>query len=166
MAYFLRFIRQPLKFKIMKNYIAILFLAFTFTTVSAADLPKDIVPTTTVYNPEVDLVFNFNSDFPESKALKWSSNQGKVFVEFLNKEKIKSFAVYKNGELIETYYGIDVNNLPTISKSHLNTKLPQYKVEKAYIIQEAGSEEKFLVELKDTDDVIYSKDGYLLRYVK
>lgn len=150
----------------MKNYIAGFLLAFTFTTVSATDLPKDIIPTAAVYHPAVELVFNFNSDFPESKALKWTAGQGAVFVEFFNKEKIKSIAVYKNGELRETYYGIDVNTIPTISKSHLNTKQSKYKVEKAYIIKEADGDEKFLVELNGTYDVMYSKDGYLLRYIK
>lgn len=150
----------------MKNYIAGFLLAFTFTTVSATDLPKDIIPTAAVYHPEVELVFNFNSDFPESKALKWTAGQGAVFVEFLNKEKMKSFAVYKNGELMKTYYGIDVNSLPTVSKSHLNTKQSKHKIEKAYIIKEADGDEKFLVELNGTYDVMYSKDGYLLRYLK
>lgn len=150
----------------MKNYIAGFLLAFTFTSVSATDLPKDVIPTAPFHDPEVELVFNFNSDFPESKALKWTAGQGAVFVEFLNKEKMKSIAVYKNGELMETYYGIDVNSLPTISKSHLNTKQSKYKVEKAYMIKEADGDEKFLVELNGTYDVMYSKDGYLLRYIK
>ncbi len=150
----------------MKNYIAGLFLAFTFTTVSAADLPKNIIPTAVSYNPEVSLVFNFNSDFPNSESIKWRKSDKDVVVEFFNTENQKSFAVYKDGKLYETYYGISVNDIPTISMSHLNTKFPKNKIQNAYIIKQANAEDKILVELKGTDDVIYSKEGYLLRYIQ
>lgn len=150
----------------MKNYIAGLFLAFTFTTASAADMPKDIIPTSNIFTPEVHLVFNFNSDFPNSESVKWTKSEGKIYVEFINPEKRKSIAVYKNGELQEIYYGISINNIPTVSKSHLNTKLPEFQIENAYIVKKDGENDRFLVEIKGTDDVLYSKDGYLLRYVK
>lgn len=149
----------------MKNYIASLFLAFTFTSVSAADFPTKISADSKLIDPPVEMVFNFNSYFPEADAVKWTSSQNKTFAEFTNKNNLKAFAVYNNGELIESYYGIPVNHLPVNSLAHLNTKFPNHVVQNVYLINENGTE-KILVELENTVDVVYSTDGYLLRYIK
>lgn len=152
----------------MKKYIATFVLALALTPLSAAisaDNPifKTNVETTLSTVP-VNSVLNFNSDFPFATDAVWKSSEGKTFVEFKNKEGFNSYAVYENGTLKENYYGISANDLPLISKSHLNTKYPSNEIENAYIIRDGVTDQKILVELQGTEDVIYAMEGYFLRY--
>ena len=154
----------------MKKYIVASIFAFVFSPISAAVFPDNPVVSNaassemSMVSVPVSMVLNFNADFPFATNEVWKTAEGKTFVQFTNEYNKASYAVYTNGQLTESYYGIDVNDLPTISKAHLNTKFPNKIIENVYIIKENGQNQKILVELKGSDDAVYAKEGYFLRY--
>ena len=152
----------------MKKYISAYLFALVLPFYASANVViSDDFPfenSATVYSAPVALVLNFNADFPLAKNEVWKNENGKVFVEFTSNDQ-KSYAVYdKHGKLVVSYVGMNVNDLPVISKSHLNSKFPNKKIKNAYMITDADGNQKILVELKNADNVIYAAEGYFLRY--
>lgn len=122
-------------------------------------------PSTTVVNAE--FLFQFKSDFPTATFKEVEFKDGHYKVYFISKNGIPSYALYsRDKELVETYFGISENDLPLISKSHINTKYPAHPIQATYLVTSPNRPARYIVKLKNTEDVMYSGEGYFLRYIK
>ncbi len=144
----------------MKKVI-IAFLLFAGAVLGAAAQDKKKIDTTEV---PAAVMTSFNSTFPNSSAVEWKKKDNRYMVSFTMNNSNHYAKLDQSGKVISRGMEIEVSQLPGPVTQGIQRDYPDYKVDKAFTVNENGTiNYKVSFEGKEDRKIWYDAAGTRLK---
>ena len=144
----------------MKKLI-IAFLLLTGAVLGTAAQDKKKIDTTEV---PAAVMTAFNSTFPNSSDMKWKKKDNHYMVSFTMNNSNHHAKIDQTGKVISKGMEIPLSQLPGPVTAGIQRDYPDYKIDKAFTVEENGTTNyKVSFEGKEDRKIVYDASGTRLK---